>query len=736
MYRNLATTTLFLLLATVLAKASVFGTLRAIVHDPQGRPIADANVVLQSKTSSWSASARTDTNGVAQFLSVPIGEYWLQVNAPGLAEERASVTAISDRVQQVQLQLKLATVQESVEVRAGPAEVNPSSSTPATSIRRDDIARTPGADDTNSLTFITDFVPGAYVVHDQLHVRGGHQVTWAIDGVPVPNTNIASNVGPLFDPKDVEYIEAERGSYNADYGDRTYAVFNVLPRSGFEREKAAELVASYGSFNHTDNQISFGDHTDRSAYYVSANGNRTGHGLATPDFENLHNEAAGGGAFTSLSHGALGGDQIRFVGSVRSDLYEVPNDSGAQAAGIRDRVREQDAFANFTYLHQLSSTTLLNVTPFFHFNRAVFEGGPLDVPSATDNRSSIYGGGQISVAYIKGKHNAKAGFYAFGQHDNTLFGIVANDGSGAVVQQREKQNGQLEAIFVEDQYRPFRWLTLNGGMRATWFSGDFNESAVNPRIGAAVQLPKLNWVLRASYSRFYQAPPLSTVSGPLLQFAVEQGFSFLPLHGERDEQYNFGLTVPLKGWVFNFDYFRTGARNFFDHDVLGNSNIFFPLTIDHVRVRGFESTVRSSPLWKRAEVHLTYSHQTAEGQGAVTGGLTDFTPPAVGPFFLDHDQRDTLSTGFRSDLPWRSWLAFEVHYGSGFLNGDGPQHLPGYHTEDVSIGKSFGENWSAKVTATNIADERYFVDLSNTFGGSHVGEPRLVSLQVRYGFRY
>jgi outer membrane receptor for ferric coprogen and ferric-rhodotorulic acid len=55
---------------------------------------------------------------------------------------------------------------------------------------------------------------------------------------------------------------------------------------------------------------------------------------------------------------------------------------------------------------------------------------------------------------------------------------------------------------------------------------------------------------------------------------------------------------------------------------------------------------------------------------------------------------------------------------------------------DLAVGKSFGENWSAKLTATNIADHRYFVDLSNTFGGSHVGEPRMVSVQVRYRFHY
>ena len=98
-------------------------------------------------------------------------------------------------------------------------------------LSRQDIARTPGADLSNSMAMIVDFVPGAYMTHDQLHIRGGHQVTWEIDGVPIPNTNIASNVGPQVDPKDIDYLEVQRGGYSAEGGDRTYGVFNVVPRS-------------------------------------------------------------------------------------------------------------------------------------------------------------------------------------------------------------------------------------------------------------------------------------------------------------------------------------------------------------------------------------------------------------------------------------------------------------------------------------------------------------------------
>src|SRR5262249_8965844 len=147
---------------------------------------------------------------------------------------------------------------------------------------------------------VTAFTPGAYMVHDQLHVRGGHQVSWLVDGVPVPNTNIASNVGPQFDPKDIDVVEVQRGGYSAEYGDRTFGAFNVMPRSGFERDREVEVAATYGSYHSTDSQISFGNPTDRFAYYASLSGNRTDVGLMPPIPEVLHGDNYGTGAFTSL----------------------------------------------------------------------------------------------------------------------------------------------------------------------------------------------------------------------------------------------------------------------------------------------------------------------------------------------------------------------------------------------------------------------------------------------------
>src|SRR5207248_11576682 len=178
-----------------------------------------------------------------------------------------------------------------------------------------------------------------------------------------------------------------------------------------------------------------------------------------------------------------------------------------------------------------------------------------------------------------------------------------------------------EVVLAEDQSKPLAWRTLTGGLRFRHFAGAIAETVTDPRIGAALRLPRLNWVLRAFYGRYYQAPPLATVSGPLLEFAADQGFAFLPLHGESDEQREFGLTVPVRGWSVDFSNFQTHARNFFDHDVLGNSNIFFPLSIERARIHGWESTLRFPHIKNRLDVYLTYSNQQVEGAGVVTGGL-------------------------------------------------------------------------------------------------------------------
>lgn len=715
--------------------ATIFGNVRGIVHDPQHRPIQNAEITLQASASGWSRIDHTNSNGEFQFSAVPAGSYALMVKAQGFQSEEQLITVSSGSAPVLHFALQIATTRQSVRVAAAPETINTRSSSTVTLVGKQMIARTPGADRANSMAMITDYVPGAYMVHDMLHVRGGHQVTWEVDGVPVPNTNIATNVGPQFNPMDADYVEMATGGYSAEYGDRTYGVFNVIPHTGFEYNNEGELVTSYGSYNQTNDQLSFGNHSERVAYFGSFNANRSDLGLMTPVPQVIHDMDSGLGGFGTMVFNATPKDQLRFVGSVRGDHYQIPNTPDQQSAGIRDIDLERDSFVNFSWVHTFSPGMLLTVSPFYHYNRANYLGGENDTPFIlNDNRRSNYIGGQVTLTAVAGKHNAEVGVETFGQLDNTFFGLRANPVTQPALEQSFSPSGNLEALFFQDQYRANSWLSLNGGLRFTRYSGLLNETSTSPRIGAAIIIPRFKWVLHGYYSQYYQPPPLDTVSGPLLNFALDQGFGFVPLPGERDRQWDAGITIPVRNWSLNFDHFRTSAANFLDHDEIGSSDIFLPLTDLAALISGNEVIVRSPQIFGRARLHIAYSNQVAEGLGPITGGLIEFAP--TGYFDLDHDQRNTLSTVISSNLPWRTWATAAVEYGSGFLNGTIGNHLPSHTTVSLSLGKTFGEDWNVAVNAVNVGNARYLIDNSNTFGGTHYVNPRQVYVEMRYRFHF
>ncbi len=757
--RPLALTSLLLL--TSIAFANDYGAVRGVVHDPQHRPIQNAMVMLRAQSSDLAKSVTTDANGEFELNAVPLGDYSVSVASQGFAQTSRDVTVISGSVPVVHFQLQVAGANESVSVSAAPAVVATDSFTPTTLISRLDIERTPGADATNSMAMITDYVPGAYVTHDMLHMRGGHQTTWLLDGIPIINTAIAQNLGPQFDPKDMDYVEADRGSYGAEFGDRTYGVFNVIPRTGFERNNEAELTVTAGNFYQTDDALSFGSHTDRFAYYASVNGNRSNLGLQPPVPQVVHDAVNGVGGFGSFILNVDPSDQLRLMTSVRRDYYQIPYDpdpndfensspDGYPSIGLRDGQTEVDTGVLFTWLHTFNSHLLTTVSPFYHYNSGDYASNANDSPVATtENRASTYAGGQAGFTANYKKNDLQVGFLGFYQHDNQLFNVSP----GLTSPDIEHPTANLETFYIDDKFNPFSWLTLSAGMRPTRFSeGNFaatstsqpvDESAISPRFGATVTIPKLRWTFRGFYGHYYQAPPLESVSGPLLQYVNQNSVAIISLHGERDEEHQFGVMIPYHGWALDADTFKTDVANFLDHNNIGASNIFFPITVSQALIRAWELTLRSPRFAHRAQIHLAYSNQIAEGSGTITGGLTDFMPsPELSP--LDHDQRNTLNVGGDVTLPWRSWASTNVYYGSGFSNGQQGvtgwpytgEYLPGHTTFDLSLGKDFGERFTASVTALNAANRRVIYDDSLTYGGFHWDLPRQIYLQVRYRFRY
>jgi outer membrane receptor protein involved in Fe transport len=746
--------------------ATLFGTIRGVVHDPQHRPVSDATVNLKSATSDWMQTVQTDSDGAFTLQAVPLGDYFVQVTKNGFAEERQAVTVVANSSPTLHFQLKIGTVSQTAEVVASsPLDVEGMDSvTPTSLVDRQDIARTPGADRTNSMAMITDYVPAAYVTHDMLHMRGGHQVNWLIDGVPIPNTNIATNLGPQIDPKDIDYLEVLRGSYEPDYGDRTYGMFNVVPRTGFETNNEGELVLGFGNWYQTNDQINFGSHTQRFAYYASFTANRSNYGLQTPIGEVVHDAENGFGGFASFIFNKDPKNQFRIVTSLRQDYYQIPidpdpNSSGNQAYpsyGLRDGEHETDGYVTFSWVHTFNANLMLTISPFYHYNDANYHASPNDTPVVSNViQTSNYGGLQASVNATFWKNEMEGGVYGFAQNQSNYFYnffqpcVAPCSSSNNPSSSKGAITGGVQEAFIGDKFKVTPWLTLMAGLRQTHFTADITENAVYPRFGVAVQIPKLKWIFHAFYGKYYQPPPLLTATGPLLELAEGQSFTFAPLHGERDEEHQFGVTIPFRGWTLDADNFQTLASNWLDHNNIGESNIFWPITWYSALIQGWELTLRSPRLWHRGQFHLAYANQIAQATSPITGGL--ICPPPVSPTCgldippgyspVDHDQRNTLNVGFTANLPWQSFVSTNVYYGSGFTNGmPNAQYpgayLPAHTTVDLSVGKSFGEKYSVAVNATNLGNRRVLLDNSLTFGGFHYNDPRQIYGEFRFRFHY
>jgi hypothetical protein len=723
--------------------AAAYGSVSGIVRDDGDRPVAEARVVLESAAHAITEQ-QTDSTGRFDFPKVAIGLYMLTISRHEFAPLSQSVTVEAGYFPFANVVLKPASELAEVTVTASRMTVV-ASVTPITMVSQEDIQNTPGASNVNSLAMITDYVPGAYPAHDMLHMRGGHQTNWLIDGVEIPNTNIAENLGPELNPQDLETLGIERGSYLADEGDRTYGIFNVIPKSGFSSDRQAELDVTAGNFGQTDDYMSVASHTSEFAYYASVEGNRSNLGLQTPNSPVIHDQSQGYGGFTNLQYKPSEQDTVSFVGQVRQDVYQIPDcttplaDDPYCIGQFGDVQSEADNFALLSWAHTFTDDAVLTSSLLYHYDRADYDGGAGDYPTVTTyHHSSQYEGAEENLRMNFSRNHLDVGLFGFAQQDRADLKLAFTDDSSPTLNELESPTGGLITAWVQDTFEATNWLNLSAGVRQSHFQSSFTENATDPRLGATVLLPRLDWVLSAFWGKYYQAPPLETLSGPLVAYATANDTAYLPLHGERDEEHQFGLTIPVKGWSIEVDHFTTNSSNFFDHNPLGESDIFLPITDQGAHIVGTELAVRSPAFWPYGQVHLAYSNQTADCFGSITGGLVVAgTACGFPPVALDHDQRNTVNLGYNANLPRQFFVGSNLSFNSGLSNGfEGPSHLPSYTVLDLVVGRNLTRDLAVSITGLNVTNAHLLTDNSLTFGGVHWNNPFQIYAELRYKFHY
>src|SRR6266567_8388182 len=101
---------------TLTASASVVGSVRGIIHDPQHRPVQNAMVMIKAISSDWSTTANSDANGNFTFNAVPLGEYVVTVVGPGFEQAQQNVSITSSSQPVLHFALNVATAKEMINV--------------------------------------------------------------------------------------------------------------------------------------------------------------------------------------------------------------------------------------------------------------------------------------------------------------------------------------------------------------------------------------------------------------------------------------------------------------------------------------------------------------------------------------------------------------------------------------------------------------------------------------------
>jgi hypothetical protein len=212
--------------------------------------------------------------------------------------------------------------------------------------------------------------------------------------------------------------------------------------------------------------------------------------------------------------------------------------------------------------------------------------------------------------------------------------------------------------------------------------------------------------------------------------------------------------------------FRRNFHNFADDDVLLATGVSFPIAFDHARIIGEEIRLAVTE-WGRFAGFLSYSNQSANAQGPITGGL--FLGSEAGDeltdtsrFAVTQDQRNTVRARVRMQATKRVWAAVSANYGSGLPIELDPENIDlnfllAQYGEDIlsrvnldrgrvkpnfSLGAAVGAELYRKETRTlslqleaaNLTDRINVLNFAGLFSGTAVAAPRSASARLRFTF--
>jgi outer membrane receptor protein involved in Fe transport len=588
----------------------------------------------------------------------------------------------------------------------------------------------------------------------QIHVRGDHnEVQYRLDGVELPEG--LSVFSQALQTRFANAVNFITGALPAQYGQLQAAVVDITARSGTS-DPGGEITLYGGARDFFQPSFAYGGHAGEWDYFVTGDFLHTRLGIENPNssFNAVHDLSNQYHGLTHIDYTPDDDTRVSLIAGVSSAQFQIPNNPGQvpqlgyslygqtdfNAADLNEHQRELTDFAILSLQKQLGPVDL-QTSLFTRYTSLYFSPDPVgDLLflglAQRAGRSVFSAGNQTDASWeVNEYHTVRFGFQitqerTLASTESTVFPL-APDGTQIgdapeTIPGGSGKSGSVGGVYVQDEWKLARGLTLNYGGRFDYVDEFTHENQFSPRVNLVWEATA-STAFHAGYSHYFTPPPFELVSGAdLQQFNGTSAASAVQKDGqvraEHDNYFDAGVDQQLlPGWHVSVDGYYKQARDLIDEGQFGAPIILSAFNYAKGNVHGVEAaTSYDHGPWS---LYANVANSRAVGKDIVSAQF-NFSAPELAYIsqhyiHLDHDERWAGSGGAAYTL-WRGTdkplrLSTDMVVGSGLRATDGEVPngvaLPGYYVFNFSAVQQLKHLWlrgvELRLDVLNLLDRKY-----------------------------
>ncbi len=517
-------------------------TVAGTVHDTLGRPVAGAAVVLQSGDGHEVAHATADSAGHFSFPAIAAGTYAIVATQKDFESATAIVTAgaanagAADLVLRPSAALDMAVTAKRLDEARN--QLSPETGSNTYVVSSAAVEDMPQGSDTSFNHVLLQTPGAAQDSYGQVHLRGEHaNIQYRINDILLPEG--ITGFGQVLDTRIAGSVELLDGALPAQYGYRTSGVVDITTKSGaFTDGGVVEMYG--GSWNTLEPSVEYGGHQGPMNYFLSGSylTNTLGVEGPTSASQPLHDTTDQNKQFAYFSYLLNPYNRISLVMGNSIAQFQVPDNPGqAQSfptppgtsaipsAQLNENQSEINQYATIAlqgtsddgdfgyqlapYMRNSSLHFLPDVIGDLEYN-----GIASDVLD-TDFAVGVQGDGSY---VLDNRHTLRAGFVyqherAVSNNDSVVYPVVGGVTVNTLenIPDNHAKIGQEYGVYLQDEWRLTRKLTMNYGARFDAVNAYVNETQLSPRLGFVYNATETT-TIHAGYARYFTPPPLELIA--------------------------------------------------------------------------------------------------------------------------------------------------------------------------------------------------------------------------------